>query len=402
MKALKFLLAAATVAATLAAGIPFAAAVSPSYSVSLDKSGSGLWLNVSNASSYSQVDFYGRQGSQLWTTVTNVGRTDGFGSFSGSVTPGFSYGSSIESYIVVNGQSSRVVTWSNPSYGIDPDRVDYCYYYNYSCTDYLSVSEGTVNMRTGDSRTVIVHSRTNQRLVVGTQPNNNVAEVSLSGSELTIYGVGRGSTQAKVCTWGREQCVAITINITGLSSGRNRITFSPENVTMQRNENRAVAVRVNDDFVSDYYGGPRLYISSNSNNSAVSASISGNTLYLYGQRTGRSSIEVCSQTFVVSCGTLRVVVSSNSGSRDEIRFFPDRLSLRSGDTETVTGFRNGFETPLYLSRNTNPDIASVKIRGNDVTVYARRSGTTTLTLCAEDNRNSCGTLTVAVSRVGRQ
>ncbi len=273
-----------------------AIASTPFYSATFDSSANALRINVSGANSFSQIDFFGRQGGDVWTQITNVGRTDQFGSFNGLVYPGLNfYSGNVETYVVVNGQQSSVITLS--PFG--------CFNFNNCNNSVLASSTTTVSLNVSNSATVNFFPRNNTGLMITNFPDSSIASASLNGNSLNIFANRSGNTSVRVCNNFQTECAAIFISVSGF--GGPQLTFSRNDIFMQIGENATVSV-------SNSFSNSFLSISSNSNPDAVTASISGGIVNLRANNSGSAVIVVCPQNFTANCGNLRVNVGNfNSG-----------------------------------------------------------------------------------------
>ncbi len=71
----------------------------------------------------------------------------------------------------------------------------------------------------------------------------------------------------------------------------------------------------------------------------------------------------------------------------------NNLNIRAGQTSVLTAYTN-WETP-YVSNTSDSNVATAAISGNQVTVWARNPGSTTITLCVQ-NASACVSLYVTV------
>src|SRR4051812_7698731 len=101
----------AVLAAFVLAINPFvthAAGINPVLNVS-SQGGNNVLITVSNAPAYSGITMYQRQGTALWTTITNYGQTDSNGYFTQVVSLGSTSSSPFEQYVTVGGYTSNTV-----------------------------------------------------------------------------------------------------------------------------------------------------------------------------------------------------------------------------------------------------------------------------------------------------
>src|SRR3989344_499518 len=166
----------------------------------------------------------------------------------------------------------------------------------------LSLSQTYVNVAVGQNATVNAYPLSGQIVNQTGNSNTYAALANVSNNVITIYGVGSGSTQMTFCTYDNI-CGTIFVTIGGGSNFTN-ITFSQNPVSLNFQQSTTVTVYGNSS------SGFNFYVSSNSNPGVVTASISGSSLYLYGQMQGSSSIVVCQTNN--SCGTITVTVGYGS------------------------------------------------------------------------------------------
>ena len=131
------------------------------------------------------------------------------------------------------------------------------------------------------------------------------------------------------------------------------------------------------------------YISSNSNSSIVTTSVSGNILTLSGMEAGSASITVCSGTNV--CQTLPVTVGS--GSSGSLTLGQANVTVAPGQSDAVT--ISGGSGTYYVSSNSNGSAASASVNGASVTISGVAAGTDNVSVCSSDGL--CSTIFVTVS-----
>lgn len=147
--------------------------------------------------------------------------------------------------------------------------------------------------------------------------------------------------------------------------------------------------------ITAYTTGGSLYVSSSSNPSAASVSITGSTISIYGQGIGSSTITICQSPSSIFCGTIYIIVGGSYINPN----YPTGLSLSSlmipsGSVATIVGSPG---VGLNISGNTNPAVVSVGTSsGSSVTISGVSTGSTTLTLC-QTNTSACNSLSVTVT-----
>lgn len=76
-------------------------------------------------------------------------------------------------------------------------------------------------------------------------------------------------------------------------------------------------------------------------------------------------------------------------------------SLSVGQSMTITAYNNNTSV-LYLSGNSSPAVANVSINGNQFTISANTSGSTTVTVCSVANSSNCANISVTVPGANSQ
>jgi len=169
------------------------------------------------------------------------------------------------------------------------------------------------------------------------------------------------------------------------SSNNSAISFSQSNVTLSVGQSTTVTL----------YGSSTntYYISSNSNPTIASVSISGSTLNLYGYSYGSSNILVCSSS--TSCGTL-YINASNSNNNSVISFSQSNVAISVGQSTTVTLYGSPTNT-YYISSNSNSTIVSASISSNNtLNLSGLFRGNSNISVCSNSGSTSCSTLYVSV------
>ncbi len=82
-----------------------------------------------------------------------------------------------------------------------------------------------------------------------------------------------------------------------------------------------------------------------------------------------------------------------------LSFSQNNVSISVGQTTTITAYSSGggYYGNLYVSSNSNPNIASVSISGNTISIYGYATGSATIIICQSNYTSSCGTIYVSVS-----
>ncbi len=245
----------------------------------------------------------------------------------------------------------------------------------------ITFSPSSVSVNAGQSANVTVYGGSSN--YISSNSNSSAATASLSGSTLYVYGQQVGSTTITVCptNYTYSNCGYLYVTVTGSSSGS--ITFSDANPALNTTQTKSVNI------YSNLSGS--FYISNNSTSGIADAYIYGSTISVYGRTSGSTTITVC-QYSNSQCGYLYVTVYGYGGN---YYLSPSNVTVNVGQTATVTAnFGSTYSGNLYLSSNSNPNVASASFSGSTIYVYGTSAGSTTMSICYS---NQCNNLYVTVS-----
>jgi len=260
-------------------------------------------------------------------------------------------------------------------------------------------SPSSVSLAAGQSSTVSIYNNNynSGSYYVSSNSNSSVATASISGSSLYVSGLIAGSTNIIVCQSSySSSCATLYITVSGSSCGYSgcssgNIYFSPSSVSLAAGQSSTVSVYNN-------YNSGSYYISSNSNSSVASASVSGSSLYVSGLTTGSTNIIVCQSGYSSSCATLYVTVTGNNYGGGSIYFSPSSVSLAAGQSSTVSVYNNNYNSGSYvLSSDSNSSVANASISGSSLYVSGLTAGSTNIMVCQSGYSSSCATLYVTVT-----
>jgi hypothetical protein len=294
-------------------------------------------------------------------------------SSSGVVTASIS-GSQVNLYGNYTGSSNIVVCQnSNSSCGTLYVTVNN----NYN-NGYITLSPTSLSLYPGQSATVSLYGSSSS-YYLSSNSNSYVATATLSGSQINVLANNVGATTLSVCAYSVSNCVSLPITVSGNNNNYQTINFSPSTVSLNLNQSMTVTIYGSNVSTSGYY------ISSNSNPQAVTASISGNVIYLYGPNTGSSNITVCAN-YGGQCGTLYVYVNQSSGINNQLvftnttlpqpivnQYYSTQIQVSNGTAPYTFNLARGFlPAGLTMSRN------------GLITGVAYSTGSATFTLIATD------------------
>lgn len=365
-------LAISIIAGWLFAGTAFA--VTPTLSVTSNGDGDTVQVNVTGDANSSVLMYYTKTnyGQQLYS----LGTTNSSGSLITSVSSsGIAIVSGTSVYVTVgglNGAQSPAVSWPNVS-----------------TTGNFSLSQTGAVLTVGQSTTITANNLGSSYLYVSNNSNPPVANVNISGSQITITGISNGSTTVSLCTPtttnGNNSTACASVYVTVSSNGGQTLTFSMNNVTVAQGQSIPITIS----------GGNGNYqVSNNSNSSVIQTNLSGSTITLSTNSTsGNAAITVCTSD-MSACGIINATAGTSSTL--PLSFSQTNPTVPLGQSLNVS-VSGGNSTSYYVSNNSSPTVVSVNLSGSNLALTGNNAGTSTLTICSSSG--SCGTLTVTVNYV---
>ena len=454
---LKALIAGAVMLAGSAVfAVPVSAAV-PNLSVNFTGtstySGSNqVQVTTTNANPYSEVSLFYRQTNTYYTEVANLGETDVTG-YLNTTTTITTDGSSnpLLFYVLAGGLQSNTVTLYPSSNGTGTN----CYYVNgvYTCGSNVSISQTNVTMNLGQSLSLNVYGGStsvyySSPYFIASNSSSGVVEAGVSGSTLTLYAEGSGTSTVQVCptgaSTGSSTCanVYVTVSFNGTTSNGN-VTLSQSSLALSTGQSSVVQVYVNNTTGTTYYGNA-FTVNNNSNPGVVTTQLSGSSLTVYGSEPGNATLTICNQNGYASsngCASLYVTVNSsgtstcyyvngvytcppsttcynngystNCGNQSTLTFSTQNPSLAIGQTAAIVIYGNGYNN-IYsynnyqsytVSGNSNASVVSAATSGNSLNITALSAGTSVVSVCSlygnvipviGTSGTACGTVYVTV------
>lgn len=263
-------------------------------------------------------------------------------------------------------------------------------FFAYAASPTLSVSPSgdgnnvTINVTKADSNTPVVLFYTSA-LYTGTQ-SQNIGNTDSNGTfsgivSTNAYGITTSTKVYALINGYQTSFVSWPYN-TSIISSASTITFSQNNPSIAQGQNLTVTI-------SGGTGG--YYISSNSNQSMVQASISGNILSLSGSQAGTATIIICSSNSV--CATQIVTTTTTILNTGYLYLNPSNITLSIGQSTQVivTGGTGPYST---FYDGTNKVTASVL--GSTVTISGVSLGNTSVTVCGVSG--GCAPVNVTVTQ----
>jgi|GEM_PF-931511 len=352
--------------------ISVAHAVTPTLSASTTSDGDTVQLYVTGDPNSSVLLFYVKtgQGQQ----IISIGNTNSSGTLTTNVSSS-NYGVATNSsvYITtggVNGVQSPTVSWPTVT-GV-------------SNTNMVSLSQTGLVLAVGQSSTITASNLASSSLYLSNNTSPIIANVNISGNQITVFANSYGSTVATLCLISNHSNCS-SVYVTVQNSNAQPLSFNQNSVSIYSGQT-----------ISDQISGGtgNYYVSNNSsqNQGVVTASISGSTVNLYTtSTTGSSSITICS-TDNSSCGIINVTIGS--GSSSAVSFSQSSPTVQVGQSINVSIYGPSGSL-FYVSSNSNPSIIQPNLSGSTLSLLGIASGTSTISICAATN--NCGILTVTVS-----
>lgn len=270
--------------------------------------------------------FYYQIGSSISNSVGSIGTTNSSGFFSNTLNTGaYNIPAGASVYVVVNGQQSSTATWPSITGGS------------------IYLSQSNVVMNQGQSTSVSISGGSGNNYYINSNSNSTVVGASISGSVLTLNALTTGYVNINVCSLGTiTTCapLAVTVNSSWGGNNSGSIYLSPSSITVAPGQTQTVYINNN----SGSYFNQGYYISNNPGSQFFSASISGNTVVVYGNNPGSATVNICTQYSGTSCASLYVTVSGN---------------YYNGNYNNYNGYNgynyyNGGYTYSYPTTYTNP------------------------------------------------
>lgn len=296
-------------------------------------------------------------GASTLTSLT-LGSTDNDGNFSTLISSG-GYGIPATSpvYVRIDDEQSSTMLW--PSYAST-----------------ISLSKDSTQIAVGQS----VKVTSSSSLILSNNSAPSVASTVISGAQLTVTGLSEGVANLVLCG-ANAGCKTMKVTVGG-DNGQTEITLSDNDVTLDYRKSTAVSI----------FGGSNngFMIVSNSNTSAVSATLSSNEISLYAKEAGAAVIKVCSVEDDQNCAVLYVTALSSSES--SLTFDKNNLSLIPGVSQTVV-VSGGPDDNYYISSNSDSGVAVVEVADSNLTVMGGSvTGSSVVTVCSASKSGVCSRL----------
>ena len=299
-----------------------------------------------------------------------LGTTNANGNFSTTIsTATYSILPSSLIYVKVNNSQSATVSWP---------------YTLTSGTGAITLNKTGLVLPVGQSSTLTVNNLGSNILYLLSNSNPQIANVNISGTNVTVSPNTYGQTVFTICVLGTSSNCA-SAYITVQNSGAQALTFSQNSLTIAYNQSATVSI-LNGTNTSGAYS-----VLSNSNPSIVSTSISGSIITLTANNnSGTATITVCS-TDMSSCG----IVTANAGNVTStgLTFSQNTPTLLIGQTLSVN-ISGGSNYNISSNSNSSVVAANINNSNNTVSLVANTTGSSVITVCSSEG--NCNSLTATV------
>lgn len=237
----------------------------------------------------------------------------------------------------------------------------------------VTFSNSNPSISIGQNQTITVYGGNGTYYLSSTPAN---VQASINGNTLNLYGTSAGNATVAVCSTSNT-CANVNVVVT--SGGTNSpISFSQNNLGITTGQTAIINIT----------GTGGYYLSGGQNTNIVTATMSGNTVTLYGVAPGSVNITICQNNN--QCGVINVNVSSNYNSSQPVSFSESNPSLVIDGRMNVTIY--GGSGSYYLS--SSPTNVEAVVSGNTLTLRGINIGTSPVTVCSASS--GCSTLSVTV------
>ena len=344
--------------------VSFVFALTPIFTASGSGDNNNVNVSISNADGNTGVFLYYRGITDNTTHSQQIGTTNAFGSFSGTVsTNNLGILSNTQVYTLTNGYQSNSLTWP----------------YNATVApSQLVFSQNNINLNVGQSSSFTVTGG-NGTYYIASNSNNSAIPANLFGNTVSFSGASNGSTVIKVCSGNDSTCNSTTISTS--NNAGNGFSLNPSNLTLGIGQSGTIQLS----------GGNAPYSISTLSGNGVAYSFNGNALTVTGANNGVRTLNVCSSNGVCSSFTVNITPDAQNNI---LTLSPSSVNLTVGQSGTVQ--ISGGNTPYSVYTITGNTVSS-SISGNTLTLTGTTQGATSLNVCSSNG--ACSTLAVSVGTV---
>lgn len=252
-----------------------------------------------------------------------------------------------------------------------------------------------------------------QLTVIGADPNSAVAFDYPSASSVVSTNLGMTNTNGNFTTTINPSGYNITVgmpiyvivdgaqsqavnwpNYSAPAGSSGYLSLSQSNINVIAGQGAVVMISSNVGNVG------AVSVTSNTNPSAASVSISGMQAVVNGLSAGSTNATLCAVN--AGCTTLYVNVQPVGAAQPSVVSSPSVVSFSQGTVSLIVGQSQVVSMTgpgsFYVSSNTNSSVASTNVNGSTLTVMGLAAGNISLSICsAGNNITSCGAVQVFVT-----
>ncbi len=245
----------------------------------------------------------------------------------------------------------------------------------------LTFSQANLTIASGQNSLVtILNANKSINYSILSNSNPNIISASIAGAIITLDAKGNnGSASLTICSTDMSACGIIKATAGNITSTGLNFSQTAPNLSIGQTLNIILS------------GGNNYNISSNSNPTAVQASINNtDKLTLIGNKTGSSIITVCSSTG--NCGSITATISYTTSG--PITLSQNNLWLRIGQAISIS-ISGGSRPYSLLSTNTSNNIFKATLNNNILTMSGLSAGSGNINVCSAGG--ACTQLAVLVN-----
>lgn len=226
-------------------------------------------------------------------------------------------------------------------------------------------------------------------VLVDTIGSTNTSGYFFRSITRSTYSIPTGVAAYVMVNGERSSNVAWPLG-SGSSTTTTALSTSNSGVTLSQGSTKYVSI----------YGGSRnYYIGQNSNPSAVTATVNGDTIAFYGVNTYTSTasqsatITICDSTSSYGCTSVVVTVPATNLYSNNLGISATQISLGLGQAKALTLTGGGS---VSITQNTNGGAVGAYVSGSTLTLYGNQAGTSSITICGTTSGAQCVTVVVTV------
>ncbi len=352
----------------LLASLSFAShvfAASATLAITNTGDGDSVQISVTGDPNSSVLLYYTKTGSGA--SLNFLGSTNAQGSLVTTVSATtYQVSPTTPVHVSVNNQVSPDVTWPATS-----------------VANGFSLTKTSIVLPLGQSTSFTAFNTGSNLLYLSSNSSPQVANVNISGNNITVQGNNFGSTTVTICANGTTLACA-SAYVTVQNTNAVPLTFSQTNVSVAS----GTTVTVN------ALGGTGSFVLvNNSNSSAIQASMIGAAVSLTAlQSTGSSAITICSSD-MSACGIINANIGGTNSTALSFSQTNPVITVGQNTSLTIAGAPANATYSLYANSNTT--FVQATLSGNLLTLTGLAVGSSNITVCS--SIGSCAAVTVTVN-----